>query len=80
MVIDLQVGEARVGQDRPAPRALLIPIVRRGGPTTVAIALLAAIAARRYLALVNAGPDPDGFFAFFADELAEPLRAIAPAR
>jgi G6PDH family F420-dependent oxidoreductase len=33
-----------------------------------------------HLALVNAGPDPDGFFAFFADELAEPLRAIAPGR
>ena len=32
-----------------------------------------------HLALVNAGPDPDGFFAFFADELAEPLRAIASA-
>jgi G6PDH family F420-dependent oxidoreductase len=28
-----------------------------------------------HLALVNAGPDPDGFFSFFADELAEPLRA-----
>jgi G6PDH family F420-dependent oxidoreductase len=33
-----------------------------------------------HLALVNAGPEPDGFFAFFADELAEPLRAIAPGR
>lgn len=27
------------------------------------------------LALVNAGPDPDGFFDFYAAELAEPLRA-----
>jgi G6PDH family F420-dependent oxidoreductase len=29
-----------------------------------------------HLALVNAGPDPDGFFDFFAAELAEPLRAL----
>lgn len=29
-----------------------------------------------HLALVNAGPDPDGFFEFFAAELAEPLRAL----
>ncbi|MBV2364021.1 TIGR03557 family F420-dependent LLM class oxidoreductase [Streptomonospora nanhaiensis] len=32
------------------------------------------------LALVNAGPDPDGFFDFFEKELNERLRAIAPAR
>jgi G6PDH family F420-dependent oxidoreductase len=29
-----------------------------------------------HLALVNAGPDPDGFFEFFANELEEPLRAL----
>jgi G6PDH family F420-dependent oxidoreductase len=29
-----------------------------------------------HLALLNAGPDPDGFFEFFARELAEPLRAL----
>jgi G6PDH family F420-dependent oxidoreductase len=29
-----------------------------------------------HLALVNAGPDPDGFFDFFADELAAPLREL----
>jgi G6PDH family F420-dependent oxidoreductase len=29
-----------------------------------------------HLALVNAGPDPDGFLDFFAAELAEPLRAL----
>ena len=29
-----------------------------------------------HLALVNAGPDPDGFFEFFAGELAEPLRGL----
>lgn len=29
-----------------------------------------------HLALVNAGPDPDGFFAFFEAELAEPIRAL----
>ncbi|MDA8371912.1 MAG: TIGR03557 family F420-dependent LLM class oxidoreductase [Nocardiopsaceae bacterium] len=30
------------------------------------------------LVLVNVGPDPDGFFDFFAAELAEPLRALTP--
>jgi G6PDH family F420-dependent oxidoreductase len=29
-----------------------------------------------HLALVNAGPDMDGFFQFFADELREPLRVL----
>src|ERR687894_1055464 len=29
-----------------------------------------------HLALVNAGPDPEGFFDFFASELAEPLRKL----
>ena len=29
-----------------------------------------------HLALVNAGPDPDGFFEFFSAELAEPLREL----
>ncbi len=28
------------------------------------------------LALVNAGPDPDGFFDFFTSELAEPIREL----
>jgi hypothetical protein len=32
------------------------------------------------LALVNAGPNPEGFFGFFASELAEPMRKLAPAR
>jgi G6PDH family F420-dependent oxidoreductase len=32
-----------------------------------------------HLVLMNAGPDPDGFLAFFSDELAKPLRALAPA-
>ncbi|GLU45743.1 TIGR03557 family F420-dependent LLM class oxidoreductase [Nocardiopsis ansamitocini] len=31
------------------------------------------------LALVNAGPDPDGFFDFFTAELAEPLRRLRAA-
>jgi len=31
------------------------------------------------LALINAGPDPDGFFNFFSGELAEPLRALTAA-
>ena len=30
-----------------------------------------------HLVLMNAGPDPDGFFDFFARELAEPLRALS---
>lgn len=32
-----------------------------------------------HLALINAGPDPDGFFEFFEAELAEPLRALKPS-
>ncbi len=28
------------------------------------------------LALINAGPDPDGFFDFFASELSHPLRGL----
>ena len=32
-----------------------------------------------HLALINAGPDPDGFFDFFASELAEPMRALTPS-
>ena len=32
-----------------------------------------------HLALINAGPDPEGFFDFFASELAEPLRKLTPA-
>ncbi|ABW16124.1 luciferase family protein [Parafrankia sp. EAN1pec] len=31
------------------------------------------------LVLMNAGPDPDGFFDFFRSTLAAPLRALAPA-
>ncbi len=33
-----------------------------------------------HLVTMNAGPDPDGFMDFFARELAEPLRALSPAR
>jgi hypothetical protein len=32
-----------------------------------------------HLALLNAGPDPDGFFEFFARDLAKPLRALRPS-
>ncbi|HEU0103540.1 MAG TPA: TIGR03557 family F420-dependent LLM class oxidoreductase [Mycobacteriales bacterium] len=32
-----------------------------------------------HLVLQNAGPDPDGFLTFFADELDAPLRALRPA-
>ncbi|WP_026313755.1 TIGR03557 family F420-dependent LLM class oxidoreductase [Actinomadura flavalba] len=32
-----------------------------------------------HLTLMNAGPDPDGFFEFFATELAEPVRALRPS-
>lgn len=31
-----------------------------------------------HLALINAGPDPDGFFDFFASELAGPIRELTP--
>ncbi|MDN5697212.1 MAG: TIGR03557 family F420-dependent LLM class oxidoreductase, partial [Rubrobacter sp.] len=33
-----------------------------------------------HLALINAGPDPDGFFDFFENELAEPVRALTPSK
>lgn len=32
-----------------------------------------------HLALINAGPDPDGFFDFFEKELAEPVRKLTPS-
>jgi hypothetical protein len=32
------------------------------------------------LTLMNAAPNPEGFFGFFASELAEPMRKLAPAR
>jgi hypothetical protein len=32
------------------------------------------------LALMKAGPNPGGFFGYFASELAEPMRKLAPAR
>ena len=32
-----------------------------------------------HLALINAGPDVDGFFNHFASDLAEPLRALTPS-
>jgi hypothetical protein len=32
------------------------------------------------LALMNTGPNPEGFFGCFASELAEPMRKLAPAR
>lgn len=32
-----------------------------------------------HLVAQNAGPDPDGFMRFFAEELAEPMRALVPA-
>jgi hypothetical protein len=31
------------------------------------------------LALMNAGPNPERFFGFFAPELAEPRRKLAPS-
>jgi hypothetical protein len=32
------------------------------------------------LALMNTGPNPEGFFGCFASELAEPMRKLALAR
>ena len=32
-----------------------------------------------HLALINAGPDPEGFFDFFASELSGPLRELTPS-
>lgn len=33
-----------------------------------------------HLALVNAGPDVDGFFSFYERELAEPIRRLTPSQ
>jgi hypothetical protein len=32
-----------------------------------------------HLALINAGPDPEGYFDFFASELAQDLRKLTPS-
>jgi hypothetical protein len=32
-----------------------------------------------HLCLINAGPDPEGFFGFFERELAGPIRAMGSA-
>jgi hypothetical protein len=32
-----------------------------------------------HLALINAGPEPEGFFGFFASELVKPLRKLTPS-
>jgi hypothetical protein len=32
------------------------------------------------LVLMNAGPNPEGFFGYLASEPAEPMRKLAPAR
>ena len=47
--------------------------------THLAVARQFADAGYDHLALINAGPDPEGFFDFFASELAEPLRALTPS-
>jgi hypothetical protein len=52
------------------------------GPETsahLAVAQQFVDAGYDHLALVNAGPDPDGFLDFFASELAEPLRELTPS-
>jgi G6PDH family F420-dependent oxidoreductase len=45
----------------------------------IATAQLFVDAGYDHLALINAGPDPEGFFDFFASELAEPLRKLTPS-
>jgi hypothetical protein len=37
------------------------------------------VAGYHHLALINAGPDPEVFFAFFASELAQELRKLTPS-
>ena len=47
--------------------------------THLAVAQQFVDAGYDHLALINAGPDPEGFFDFFASELAEPLRDLTPS-
>jgi G6PDH family F420-dependent oxidoreductase len=47
--------------------------------THLAVARQFVDAGYDHLALIDAGPDPEGFFSFFASELAEPLRALTPS-
>ena len=47
--------------------------------THLAVAQQFVDAGYDHLALINAGPDPEGFFGFFASELAEPLRELTPS-
>jgi hypothetical protein len=47
--------------------------------THLAVAQQLVDAGYDHLALINAGPDPEGFFAFFASELAQELRKLAPS-
>ena len=52
------------------------------GPDTsvhLAVAQQFVDAGYDHLALINAGPDPEGFFGFFAAELAGPMRALTPS-
>ena len=50
-----------------------------GRPAHVDVAQQFVDAGYDHLALMNAGPDPEGFFDFFASELAEPLRKLTPS-
>lgn len=45
----------------------------------LAVAQQFADAGYDHLALINAGPDPEGFFGSFSSELAGPLRALTPS-
>ena len=45
----------------------------------LAVAQQFADAGYDHLALINAGPDPEGFFDFFRSELAGPIRALTPS-
>ena len=48
-------------------------------PEHLAVAQQFVDAGFDHLTLINTGPDPDGFFDFFAAELAEPIRSLKPS-
>jgi len=53
--------------------------VGRDASSHLAVAQRFGEAGYDHLALINAGPHPEGFLAFFASELAESLRKLTPS-
>jgi len=59
-------------------RSYLTVLPQRQVAAHLAVAQQFLDAGYDHLAMINAGPDPEGFFDFFASELAQPLRKLTP--